>query len=220
MPDKPPPRPTPFLELASSDPFMSKEEKEKLVKAKRAYDELLAQEGLATYKIELLVGRKWAPSTPSPGALSFWESGSKFHGGGDTIMHICPGGELKSNGCEAFIRDAQHGYGFLVCPECNSVWEGEQVSGQVLARLTATGWTELVLKYFRRLNMDADLRMKYHPDDIRSVTLREQESQRMGEDLERARRRRATRIYPLRNIIKDTSAGADLEGRILAFIRA
>jgi hypothetical protein len=199
---------------------MSEEDKKRLEAQKKLYDKLLEQKGLAKYKIELLVGKDWAPSKPSPGALSFWESGSKFHGGGDAIMHICPGAQLKNNGCEAFIPDSGHGYGYLVCPECHSLWKGEQVSGQILARLDAVKWTQVILRYLYRLELNADVRIKYHPEDIRSAALREQQSQRMGEDLGRARRRRAVRIYPLRNIIKDTSAGASLESRILAFVRA
>jgi hypothetical protein len=207
-----PVRTTPLLEIASSDPFMSEEEKEILSKQKKAYDALLNQAGLAKYKIELLVGKDWAPSKPCPGALSFWESGSKFHGGGDTIMHICPG-------CEAFIPDAQHGYGYLICPKCHKLWKGEQVSGQILARLDAKGWTQAILKFLYRLELNADIRIKYHPEDIRSAAIKEQQVQQ-GEALDRVRRNRAVRVYPLRNIIKDTSAGATLESRILAFVKA
>jgi len=201
------------VEIASSNPFMTKEEKEVLEKKKAAYDKLLKTERLARYKIELMVGKDWAPSKPSPGALSFWESGNKFHGGGDTIMHICPN-------CNSFIKDSGHGYGYLICPSCHKLWKGEDVSGQIVARLDAIGWTKAIMKHLIRLEMDADIRIKYHPDDIRSAALKEQQSERRGEDLARVRRRRAVRVYPLRNIIKDTSAGASLESRILAFVRS
>lgn len=214
------PRPTPLLELQSSDPFMSEEEREVLRQQKEALDRLLDDSQLAKYKIEILFGKGFAPSKPSAGVVSFWESGSKFHGGGDTIMHICPGKHLGKNNCEAFIGDEHHGYGNLICPECHSVWEGEQVIGQLLFRLTAAGWASVVLRYYMKLKMRADIYVKYHSEDIRNAAAREQAQQRMGEDLQAARRKRYPRIYPLRNIIKDTNAGADLERRFLAFLSA
>jgi hypothetical protein len=214
---------TQFREILEDTP-LSEEEAEALEEQKRVYDEVLSQKNLAKYKIELMVGKEWAPSKPCPGALSFWESGSKFHGGGDTIMHICPEGVKNPRsgrpGCGAFLPDLSHDYGFLVCPKCHSVWDGEEVWGQIFCRLNAAGWAQVVLKWFLRLEMDSDITMKYHPDDIRSAAMREQEKQRMGEDLGRVRRRRAIRIYPLARIIKDVNAGADLAERIRAFIRA
>jgi hypothetical protein len=41
-----------------------------------------------------------------------------------------------------------------------------------------------------------------------------------GEALNEARAARGLHIYPLKNIIKDTSAGAQLYDRFLAFIKA
>ena len=208
------------VDLAPSNPFMTVEEREIVERKKAALDKLLEEKNLAKYKIEILFGKGYSPNKPSHGGMSFWESGSKLHGGGDTIMHLCPGKDLKVNDCEAFIPDASHGYGFLVCPSCHRAWEGEKVGGQILCRLTAQGWSQLVLKYFMKLEMRADIYVKYHPDDIRSAAALEQGSQHMGEVLLGARRSRRPRIYPLKNIIKDTSAGATLEGRILAFLRA
>lgn len=209
-----------LADLAPSNPFITEEEKETIEQKKRALDKLLEEKDLAKYKIEILFGKGFAPSKPSHGGVSFWESGSKLHGGGDTILHICPGKDLRVNDCDSFIPDASHGYGFLICPKCHRSWEGEQVSGQILARLTAQGWAQLVLKYFLRLEMKADIYVKYHPDDIRSAAAIEQARQHMGDVLMGARRSRRPRIYPLKNIIKDTSAGASFESRFLAFLRA
>lgn len=219
-----PARPTPLLEIVSSDPFMTEEEKQILQKKKEALDKFLSQEGLAKYKIEIMFSKGFAPSKPSAGGMSFWESGSKFHGGGDTVMHICPDEVVNKktgkNGCGALIPDASHGYGFLVCPKCHNLWDGEEVHGQILARLDAYGWTRLTLKYFYKMEMNADIYVKHHPDDVRNIASKEQERQLMGTELNMIRSRRVPRIYPLRNIIKDISAGAELEGRILAFLRS
>lgn len=207
-------------ELAPSNPFMTVEEREVVEQKKAALDKLLDDNDLARYKIEILFGRGFSTIKPSHGGVSFWESGSKFHGGGDTIMHLCPGKDLGLSDCEGFIPDASHGYGFLVCPSCHHTWEGKQVGGQILARLTVQGWAKLVLKYFMKLEMKADIYVKYHPSDIRSAAAIEQSKQHMGDILQNARKSRRPRIYPLKNIIKDTNAGADLEGRFLAFLRA
>jgi len=211
---------TPLLDLQSTNPFLSAEDKEAVESKKKALDALLDTNDLARYKIEILFDRGFAPSKPSAGIVSFWESGSKFHGGGDALMHICPGKKLNINNCEAFIRDAGHGYGFLICKSCNKVWNGEQVYGQVMARLTYQGWAELVIKYFRRLEMSADIYVKYHPSDLRQVALREQEAKYSSDALDKVRGSRQKRIYTLKSILTDTAAGADLEGRFQAFIKA
>jgi hypothetical protein len=208
------------LGLAPSNPFMDAEEKEVLEKRKSALDKLLEEQNIAKYKIEILFAKNYSPSKPSAGIMSFWESGTKLHGGGDTILHMCPGKDLGKNNCDAFIPDASHGYEFLVCPVCHVVWEGAQVSGQIAYRLTAQDWAKVVLKYYQKLEMRADIYMKYHPQDIRTAAALEQSKQHMGDVLLGARRSRRPRIYPLSNILKDTSAGADLEARFLAFLRA
>jgi hypothetical protein len=208
------------LGLAPSNPFMDAEEKEVLEKKQAALDKLLEEHNIAKYKIEILFAKDFSPNKPSAGIMSFWESGNKLHGGGDTIMHMCPGKDLGKNNCTAFIPDVGHGYGFLVCPTCKEAWEGEQVSGQIAFRLVAQDWAKVVLRYFQKLEMRADIYMKYHPHDIRTAAAREQANMHMGEVLQGARMSRKPRIYPLANIIKDTSAGADLEARFLAFLRA
>lgn len=219
--------PTPSAEVAFIDDLfttMTDAEKDALEKKKAALDKLLAPESIGRYKIEILLGKDFAPSKPSAGAMSFWESGNKLHGGGDSILYFCPGRRLKRNDCEAAIPEGSFSNDvnedLLICPKCFSKWEAVEVVGQICARLDYKGWAALVLKYYLRLDMRADIYVKYHPEDIRSAAHKEQQKQRMGEDLERVRNKRAVRIYPLANIIKDTSAGADLEGRFQAFLRA
>ena len=211
-------------DLAPSNPFLTKEQREeeevKVEAKRRALDKLLEREGLATYKIEILFGSGFSTVRPTHGIISFWESGTKFDGGGDTIMHICPGKELKGNGCDAFIHDTSHGYGFLVCPKCGEAWNGDQVYGQIGFRLGIKDWARVVLRFYQKLDMKADIYVKYHPSDIRSAAAQEQARQHMGEVLLKARRSRRPRIYPLKNIIKDTSAGADILTRFEAFLRA
>lgn len=207
-------------DLAPSNPFMTEEEKRAVEAKKKALDKLLEEKNLAKYKIEILFAPGFSTVKPSAGMMSFWESGAKLHGGGDTILHLCPGKDLKKNDCTSFIPDASHGYGYLVCPSCGEVWNGDQVHGQIAFRLTMQNWAKVVLKYYLKLEMKADIYIKYHPKDIRNASQQEQAGQKKGEILLGVRSSRKPRIYPLANIIKDTSAGADLETRFLAFLRA
>lgn len=196
------------------------EEDEHIIRQKMAaLDKLLATEQKAKYKIELMFGKARSVHNPTPGMLSFWESGTKLHGGGDTKMYMCPANKFGGN-CEAFIPDVSTGYGFLVCPKCKKVWKGAQVDGEVVAVLPLRRWAEPLLKYFVRLDMNCDIYLKYAPEDVRTVAMLEQQRNMGGEKLERVRAKRAVSIYPLKNIIKDTSNGADLLGRFQAYLLA
>jgi len=180
----------------------------------------LADRQVARYKLEVQLASHYTTLKPSAGIVSFWESGTKLHGGGDTKIYVCPGRSLGRNDCEAIIPDPSHGYGYAVCPACQTAWKGTDVHGEFAYRLSSNGWAEVLLKWFVRLGLNSDLRIKYPPDDIRSLALAEQAQQKRGSVLAGGRTRRAVRIYTMGAIITDTSAGADLYSRILAFIKA
>lgn len=199
---------------------MTAEETEKLRKKQEAMDKFLADEGKGKYKIELMLGRDRSMMRPIAGLLSFWESGTKLHGGGDTAMHICPGRSLKRNDCEAFIPDQSHGLGFLICPKCFTRWEGEQVFGQLAAKLTYQGWADKLVRYYQVLEHSADLVLKYYPGSLRSASILEQGAQRMGEEFGKVRGKRHKLVYPQAHIIKDTSNGADLHAQVLRFLKS
>lgn len=199
---------------------LTEEEAERVRKRTEAMDKLFSEKGKARYKIEVMFGKQYSLIKPCPAGISFWESGAKLHGGGDSALHICPGKHLGLNNCSAFIPDAAHGGNFLVCPRCNQKWRGDQVIGQHMAVLPIGKWADLLLSYYHQLEGNCDLVMKYTPSSIIEANEKETERSRGGEVLGDVRRKRQTRVYPLANIIKDTSAGADLRGRILAFLRA
>jgi hypothetical protein len=199
---------------------LTEEELHRVKQRQEAMDKLFAENGKAKYKLEILFGKEYSLIKPCPGGVSFWESGAKLHGGGDAALHICPGKRLGRNNCEAFIPSAANGLGFLVCPGCGVRWQGEEVTGQILARLPIHKWADLLLTYFYRLQGNCDLVMKYTPRSIIDAQNQETERSRGGELLERVRSARQTRVYPLDRIIKDTAAGADMRQRILAFLRA
>ena len=201
-------------------PKLSEEEDVILKERMKILDKLLSDKELAKYKIEIMFERKRSRTAPTSGIVSFWESGTKFHGGGDTKMYFCAGKKMRVNDCETFIPDSSNGYGHLVCPKCRNVWKGEQVDGELGAKLTMQNWATVLVKYFMKLEARADIYMKFPKFDIRVLSAMEQQKQMMGEALAKARNDKQKCIYPLKNIIKDTAAGADLYSRFLAFLRA
>lgn len=205
------------IELA---PELTEQELETLKKRQIAFDKLLQQENKAKYKIEVLFAHTRRAHGHSAGALSIWESGTKLHGGGDTKLYWCPGKELKVSDCTGIIPDASQGYGHLVCPDCKRVWQGEQVFGEIFYRLDAEKWSIVLLKHYIRLGHNADIYLKYPKHDLRVASGLEQAKQLMGEKLAKVRKDRLQYIYPLAHIIKDVSAGSDLQKRFRAFLTA
>jgi len=203
-----------------SAPVLSAEEQDVLRQKLLAFDKLLSDEGKAKWKIEIGFFHKRKLHSHSAGAISIWESGTKFHGGGDTKAYFCPGKERKISACEGVIPDHANGYGFLVCPACKHVWKGEEVYGEIFGRWTNRTWAEKVLWLFRKLDHNADIYLKYPLADLRIAARAEQRKQLGGEKLQRVRQQRVQYIYPLKNIIKDTAGGADLLGRFYAFLTA
>jgi hypothetical protein len=187
--------------------------------AQRLLKESPEREG-ARYKIDLLLASGFSLQKPSAGIISLWESGRALHGDGDTKLYVCPGRHLGVNECEAIIPGLAQGHDSAVCAKCGRLWKSSELIGEVGYRLLPPKWADVFLRWLQRLDMEADLRIIYPPDDIRTLAAREQERQRGGELMEPARARRATRAYPLKNLIKDTSAGAGIHDRILAFVCA
>ena len=208
---------TPYTPDLSGAKILTPEERHNIEEGRKEADRILAAEGKAKFKIELMFTAAWSIINPVPGIVSFWENGSQLHGGGDTIVHFCPARKLGKSDCEAYIPDPSHGYGFLVCPKCHSVWNGKDVFGQVIGRHTSQKWAELIERYYRKLDMNCDIVIKYHKTDIRkaaSAGARVEDTLRMTRSAEK----RLKRIYTLRAIMQDMSAGSALYDRILAFV--
>ncbi len=218
-------------------PEMSAELKATLEKKMKALDLILAEKGKAKYKLELVFGKDRSATKPSVGLLSFFESGRKMHGGGDAKVYMCPGFRKtswdrmnqrwsetpKGSGpCDAFIPDSSHGFEHLFCQKCKILWDEREVVGELIWKLPMQKWAEILTQYYVRLECNADVYLKYSREDIRTKALMEQAKQKGGELLDkmRAGRLRASSMYPLRNIIKDTGAGADLTKQFYKFLRA
>lgn len=198
--------------------ILTEEEKHNIEKERQQDDVFRSEQGVAKFKIELMFTKEFSIIKPVPGIMSFWESGSQLHGGGDAIIHFCPGKKLGKNECEHYIPDPSHGYGFLVCPSCHNVWNGKDVFGQIISRLTANDWAGLIEKYYRRLDMNCDIVIKYHKDDIRTAAAARHTEESLL--VSRSSAKRLKRIYKLSSLMQDMSAGSALYDRILAFVKA
>jgi hypothetical protein len=160
----------------------------------------------------------------TPGIISLWESGRKFHGGGDAKIFLCPGKHLGRNLCEGVIPDVGDGIGHLVCPSCGVAWQGPEVIGELICKFDMQKWAAIVLYYYVKLGHNADIYVKHAKTDIRAAALatpmKGRKDSKSAEKLAANREKRVLYIYPLKNIIKDTANGADLLKRFHSFLTA
>lgn len=196
----------------------------------KAMDRLLKEDVRAKYKLEVQFGKdRTSRGAPFAGVMSGWLSGTKFHGGGDEKIFECPE-------CEAWIlphqitqrtvvskvngKDVEEFMSLSFCGGCAKAWPSANTIGERFVKLSEQDWAHAILRMLQRLEMDADIYLKYHPTDIRYQAAMEMARNRGGEEIAKARRNRGLHIYPLKNIIRDTKHGSDLYGRIRAFINA
>lgn len=192
----------------------------------------------AAYKMEVHFGKNRSTHKPFPGLLTIWESGRRLHGGGDEKMYWCGWSE-----CGKPIKSEFFGLNHVVCPTCKKEMFLDEVAkqqhidymkkegrnprdiealpivvGERLFKMSPPNIAKLLVKTFEELGRNADLYLKYHPLDIRYVG--KDETTANLNRLVQARENRQPVIYPLRRIIKDVVAGADLHARFLAMITA
>lgn len=177
---------------------------------------------VASYKLEVTFGKARTTAGLTPGALTFWASGSRFHGGGDDKLYLCPGRRLGENECEALLKADYNAAGGIVCPICGNIWKNEAVIGELFFNLPMRRWADVLYSHFRACDYDCDIYLKYSSDDVRAVSMAQVERQtwKGSQALSNVRSKRVRHIYPLRNIVRDTSAGADLLARFYAFLTA
>jgi len=195
-------------ELTPEEAVLVKQQQERL-------DKFFAARIQATYKIEVEFGKGRSTWKHFPGTLSIYLSGTKLHGGGDEKLYLCP-----REDCGAVIYPNERLGAQVHCRKCGMMWPETELVGEIFYRLTPQNWAHVVHKFFMLLEHNCDLYLKYHPTDIRYQTAMEMARKRGGEAVNKARNNRGLNIYPLKNIIKDTSNGADLYQRILAFINS
>jgi hypothetical protein len=103
-----------------------------------------------------------------------------------------------------------------------NLWKPRELVGEVYYRLPVDRWADVLLDWFLRLESRADIRVKYMGVSVRDAQLREADKKLQGDLLNKARspEHRPCVVYTLRNILKDTGAGADLRKRLLSFLKA
>lgn len=177
------------------------------------YAKTLGGEIRAKYKIEVMFEEGRTIAGPNLCGIQLWESGLKFHGGGDQLMYWCM--DTDSNqGCKRpFSGD------FIVgpvanCPNCGMTISMDRAASMQVVRLPTKALAEKVEKMFRSLKDNADIYVKFHKTDVHYLAMEKAKGR------ETAKRLKGMHIYPLKNIIKDTASGADLVGRIHAFLTA
>lgn len=182
----------------------------------------------ASYKIQFWFQSERSDRKPVTYSLSAWSSGKRLHGGGDESLFICRrhtdapkpfdvvGGKSASPmGCGGFISgDYITPQGLAVCPHCHAQHKTEHIADAVLYRSSIADAASTLTSWWRRLNCDADIYLKYAPYDIRVKTMQN------AFGLRKARELKGLTIYPLERILKDTAAGADVEARFRALLLA
>jgi hypothetical protein len=207
--------------ITPEDEAIIRQKVDRHLEEKRKFEEANPE---ATYTLEVMFGKNRSMMDPYAGAVSFWERGA-LGGDGDTKIYICPGRKLKVNDCNGFIpaqsqsvpitTDSGKPMLASICPHCGKRWHPDDVIGEMLIKTTLQHWADVVVYWFVRLDLDADIKLKYHPSDIRSAAAREQAKQYMGELLNASRVQRAVELHTMRDIIKEASTGAQLRTCIL-----
>lgn len=202
--------------LAEADVGPTSESDNHALKEKmRALDQFFAKRLKAKFKIEVQFGKNRSAHKPFAGALSIFLSGTKLHGGGDEKLYLCP-----RKDCGKIIFPNERLGATVMCRACETMWDEKAITGELLFVLPTQKWAEVILRHFALVDHNADIYLKYHPTDIRYKAAMEIARSRGGDAIRVARENRGLHVYPLKNIIKDTSGGADLYKRLLAFITA
>lgn len=165
----------------------------------------------AKYKIEVTYTEGRTMKGPNLLGIQVWESGKRFHGGGDEICFFCKDAESEA-GCWGVIPSNNVKGGVAYCPNCERAVNATRLVNLKIGRVTTQNLAKELADLFRKLGTNADIYLKFHKTDIRYIAM----ERAKGPDV--ARRLKGMHIYPLKNILKDTSNGADLGSRIFAFL--
>jgi hypothetical protein len=173
----------------------------------------LSGEVRAKYKIEVTFVEGRTVKGPNRLGIQIWESGKRFHGGGDELMFWCKDNRKgEDGGCWSPIPSDCIRGGVGICPACKRAVNAELLTNMRLGYVTSQNLAKELVLMFRQLGSNCDIYVKYHKTDIHYIAMEREK----GPDV--ARRLKGMHIYPLKNIIVDTSNGADLEKRFYAFI--
>jgi glutaredoxin len=177
---------------------------------------LLAGDGLtAKYKIEVTFVAGRTTNGPNRLGIQVWESGKRLHGGGDDLAFFCKDTKKDSDlGCWGVIISDNIKGGLAFCPHCKRAVNADRLTNMKIGYVTTQSLAKELAKLFRDLGSSADVYVKYHRTDIHYIAMEKAK----GPDV--AKKLKGMHIYTLKNVVKDTSAGADLTKRFEAFLRS
>jgi hypothetical protein len=177
----------------------------------------------AKYKLEIAINEERSTIKPYTGLVTAWTNGGFANGGGDESIYFCPSlveknGQTKT--CSAPIDLKWIGKAAAICPTCRQAVDPKQLCGQVGYKMTTQNWAAVITRMWLGLEGNADIRLGVMVGHLRARTddVMKKTSLSAGDKLDGTRLQRKWAAYPLKNIIKDTSAGADLQKRIEAFL--
>lgn len=148
--------------------------------------------------------------------IQVWESGKRFHGGGDQLMFVCTDtteeDPRKRQGCGGFIYADDITHGMAFCRNCKRQVNSTKLGVVYTMKKPTKVIAEKCADFFRMLGSNADLYLKFHKTDVRYIAMERVKGPEV------ASRLKGMHIYPLKNILKDTAYGSDLVDRFYAFL--
>lgn len=167
----------------------------------------------AKYKIEVTFVKNRKLTGLNAVGISIWESGKRFHGGGDELMFWCKDNRKgHDDGCWSPIPGDNIRAGIALCPNCKRAVNAELLTNMRIGNVYMDSLANELAVIFHQLGENADIFLKFHKEDVRYMAMYREK----GPDV--AKRLKGMAIYPLKNILKDTAAGADLTKRFKAFV--
>lgn len=159
----------------------------------------------AKYKIEIMFmpGRK--VQGPNLVGITIWESGKRFHGGGDEKIFFCKDSRQGHNeGCWGPIPADYIKNDIAFCPRCQKGIQAKYLTDLRIFKLSTSDLAKVVHQIFLNLGQNADIYCKYSKDDPHfQLMIRER-------GWAAANRYKGMFIYPLHRILQDTAHGADI----------
>lgn len=189
---------------------------ESLKREKKSDEKLettLGGEVRAKYKIEVTFVKNRSLTKLNAVGIQIWESGKRFHGGGDELMFWCKDNRKgHDDGCWAPIPSDNIRGGIAFCHHCNRAVNAEFLTNMRLGNVYMDTLAKDIYGIFNQLSGNADIFLKFHTSDVRYQAMMREKGPAV------AKRLKGMAIYPLKNILRDTAAGADLIRRFKAFI--
>lgn len=167
----------------------------------------------AKYKIEVHFGPDRTTAGPNLAGITIWESGKRFHGGGDDLAYWCKDNRQgHDEGCWGPIISDHINNGLAYCPKCKRTVNAEMLTSLRVVKLPTSKLCEVLTDIFRKLDSNCDIYLKFHKTDVRYKAMMQAKGPQAANKL------KGMHIYPLKNILKETANGADLAKRFYAFL--